>query len=797
MAIQPPSIPLPSGAVLLPFQTQPGTDADFVQHRVLTAADTPAPVWVRAQQLAGQITWKERRDKPFPRGHLVVDGAKPSRTQHPAVDERLGSLTPVTDATSPEELVTAWEQFLTTYRTVVAELAAEADAKRSASREAAQADRDAYEREMRTWVQSHGSLRLRGALAAGVNSVRLYRSERRDAEFPGLFIDADNSAVVAAIDAPSSELLAAHAAVRDYAAERFATPLAIDMVRVTGIPAGIRAEFDLTEDFGGEVRLDTVSVSGWLGRHTLLGFVTAESEIRYEGPASYEIDGHYPPTFMPDRDSVLRPTRYASAYGVTQQAAQDALRGAVEIVIDEMKDEARALESGLEVAADSAYAELWPDEVTEMLSAPVLLDLATTVGLVGWKLGQRQRQQLSSIAECLAFEALLERAESLLHMAGDENELVDDATMEAASTALRELRESLLLDSGGYELHAFMDDQEELGYMQPAQTDPAWLRLWVPLHDTAGDPPPSITASHERSWLDSPEGLSAAEKVARWEEDEQVELPPGPWQIPESPFAPMTHTRPDGVVLTLEVPKAQWGRSAVEGGWTAHKYLTQAAFERGDHAERRQQFKPWSEVFSTLPAALHPRLVDRVVAVIDGAVALAGERMRFSDGAGPMEPLMDASRMTGGAYALRRALERAREDGIVRDPRLSRFGVKHRHWADWDAARFIATVRFALPDAADIDQITGAFNGDLFRYSMHPLALTLEPDPDSDDNVLVRIGLAVEAIADAAELSRRVIDSIVAQHELMPIETDPGEEDEDEDDEPGTATFRIDAVDEV
>ena len=794
MAIQPSSITLPVGTVLLPFQTQPGTDSDFVQHRVLTAADTTAPVWERAEQLAGQITWRERQGKPFPSGHLVVNDAKPSRTQRPAVDERLGSLTPVTNAGSPEELVDAWERFLTAYRTAVAELAAEAEAKRAATRDAAQGERDAYEREMRAWAQAHGSLRLRGALAAGVNSVRLYRSERRDAEFPGLFIDADNSTTVATVDAPSSELLAAHAAVHNYAAERFDPPMAIDMVRVSGIPAGIRAEFELDEDFAGPTRFDAVRVSGWLGRHTLFGFVTPEDGVRYQGPASYEIDAHYPPTFLPDRDSVLRPTRYASAYGVTHQAAQDALRTAVEIVGDEMKQAARNMDSGELDPADSDYAELWPGEVKELLSARVMRNLATTVALVGWKLGQRQRQPLSSIAECLAFEAIIEEGESLLHMAGDENELVDKETIAAAITTVRELRERLLLDSGGDELEAFMDDMEELSYVQPATIEPAWLRLWAPLHDTAGDSPPSITGGHERSWLNSPEGLSAAEQIARWDEDERVELPSGPWQIPDDAFEPMTHSRPDGTVVTLRVPHAPWGRTAVEAGWNARQYPNQTAFEQDDRTER-QEYKPWAEVFATLPAALHPTLVDRVVAVIDGAVALAGERMRFADGAGPMDALMDASRMTGGAYALRRALERAREDAIIRDPRLSRFGVKHRHWADWDAARFIATVRFELADGADIDVVTGAFNGDLFRYSMHPLALALEPD--SDGSVLVRIGLVVEEVTDAADLARRVIDSIVThQHDLIPVDTDPDEGD-DEDDEPGTATFRIEPVGDV
>ena len=148
--------------------------------------------------------------------------------------------------------------------------------------------------------------RLRAMLAAEERPLTLYRQERRDRDFPGLFIDPECRAELRVVEAPSPEAVAAREAVVEHVASSFydADPPDVDIDRVDGPTAGLGGSFI--------VGWEAVRVNGWLGRHALLGLIAPPQHS-----ASWTIDDDYPPQAIVNTHDRLRPTAYGSAYGVS------------------------------------------------------------------------------------------------------------------------------------------------------------------------------------------------------------------------------------------------------------------------------------------------------------------------------------------------------------------------------------------------------------------------------------------------------------------------------------------------
>ena len=86
---------------------------------------------------------------------------------------------------------------------------------------------------------------------------------------------------------------------------------------------------------------------------------------------------------------------------------------------------------------------------------------------------------------------------------------------------------------------------------------------------------------------------------------------------------------------------------------------------------------------------------------------------------GPVGPIDDAAQALAGVVALRNALEEARAAGLIRDSRLTRFGLRHPNFGN-RAARFEANLRLKRPSDVTPDQALDDFHEHIYDFSPLP-----------------------------------------------------------------------------
>lgn len=165
------------------------------------------------------------------------------------------------------------------------------------------------------WADRYGSGRLRRALAGDELPRRLYLEERVSYELPGFEIDFDDSLRLDAV----TEL---------EEVSREALGSVEEEVDLSGIPHEVVDVIRRTTKH--EDRL-AVRIRGWEDGLTAVGYIQAPG-------GSVLIDSGFPFNVPTRGEPPLRPTAYASAYGVRHPAAQEALRSAAIVQTDLFAD---------------------------------------------------------------------------------------------------------------------------------------------------------------------------------------------------------------------------------------------------------------------------------------------------------------------------------------------------------------------------------------------------------------------------------------------------------------------------
>jgi hypothetical protein len=192
---------------------------------------------------------------------------------------------------------------------------------------------------------------------------------------------------------------------------------------------------------------------------------------------------------------------YGSAYGLMNHLAREALKSAAIVRLDhtalafaefnltrELRDVFAEHVPGSEARAyllrcaasgghlqELAIGDLPPIYAQRYLTHGFLKRWIVTVTIVGWKLGQAERHPLTNVAEELALHVLIEDAIASLELAD-----VDDASREAASSALRDLYEDPYEDNDFLALYALRDSDEvqDLDPLGTMGTTDLRLREW-------------------------------------------------------------------------------------------------------------------------------------------------------------------------------------------------------------------------------------------------------------------------------------------------------------------------------
>lgn len=506
-----------------------------------------------------------------------------------------------------------------------------------------------------------------------------------------------------------------------------------------------------------------IRITGWEGGHAAIGDIF--------GPDGAVIIGSgYPHGVANVGDSPIRPTLYGSAYGLRHPDAQEALRRSAIVAVDRLGD----LEG-------EDLGEFLPPDARYLIDEKLVADFIDTLVLVGWKFGQPRPLALSSLAEQIAATMLIEQAEWLLEPTSE-----GTLTREGARQAMGELgafRALVLGKEGALDDLQHRVEQTFASWEAPGLPSARAL-LWAPRYPMAGNPPPRITGDDEPRWtLTASLGLTPRELAAS-EGTEATARHEGEMQARRerlvSEFAGLDWRRdnlgepclaaetPDGDFACLRPPSPLDGAEGT-GTWTYERHQSrESASAQMDPRER--EVLEWPEVFVAYPVSLHPMAVDTVFSVITEGMEWASAVGGHALPAGSATPIRETAAALEGVLAMRRHLEGCRTMDLVRDERLTHFGLRHELFGSSEL-RFLAEARFAMPADRDFDQIESAFNEAVLDFGPLPMSLGIEPD---DDSLIVSCGIGAESIQAASELANEVIARISWRTRLRSIDLQTG-----------------------
>jgi hypothetical protein len=752
---------------------------------VLPSADLLDPdLRARIDSVLRQIGW---RDAPDGIRDVILTDPKPSRRNAKALTERLGPLAPIWEpSTGAPALVEAWEGRLAEAREALDAITNEGADRRRKSLDHDRREKARFEQEMRDWARLNGSPRLNQLIEHDQPAAAVYRDERLARDWPAFHVAEPRELdAVRPAARPTEETLTTLKAVGNHASELAeygeSEPVETSLVYVP----------DDDEDGCHAIR-----VAKWLGRYTLLGWVPKGDEIA-PGPV---ITRRYPDGIALPGGSHLRPTQYASAWGIRRVAASEALKGAASVVSDELPEMPGWTVGDL--LPEELVLPNHPDSDDDLTREQhtILRALSETLSVVAWKLAQPRYLGLSNPAEAIILMALIRQARAQLeiHDQGLTEEAVREADYEIAG-----LIESEILDLGevGEILEAGINYDIDL--MCRRAVEPAWLSLWVPFHSEAGDPPPTVTDGHELYWSDEtgPGGSTLHEEIERRHPTGEARTPA--WQLPAEGWSHLPATGPGprdaaclqtqtgGAVTRLYAPPSLLGGHAA-ASWRALTSPDLAALDDDDDNRIEQHRVSWEDVLTTLPAEAHPWLVDLIVDDLETTDAWQSSVAAHMLVAGPPGPLRQVADAIAGMARVREDLEEAREDCLLRDPRVTRMGVRHPRFADPEAARFIARARFRLRDDDTPEGAQSRFADALFEFVSLPVSPRM--DPAGDGTVVIECGLAVEDLETARDLGHMVIGQVRWHVGVDPVSFD-ADEDNLDGDEDGGIWFEVEPID--
>jgi hypothetical protein len=613
-----------------------------------------------------------------------------------------------------------------------------------------EADQD--RREMAEWADRFGSGKLRLALEKRESPLRLYLRERLQVELPSFALALDDSVPSVPWPDPDEEAIEAHGAVGEWLNASAIRHAACELVRW-------RTEYD---------DRPAIRIRAWQGQ-TVIAPIT-----RTDGSAL--IDGDYPDGVPGKADSRLRPTAYGSAYGLRHPAAQEALRIAAIVSVDQLGD-----------LGPEELLEFLPPDAHDLVDDELVHDIVDTLYLVGWKFGQPRRLLLSNLAEQIVGFILIRQAEGIL----EDKEMLSTAGMEQARLELDDLEQLVLDEEFLYEYLPSVDVQT-LGEIVPPGFTSSRTALWAPWYVEGGEPPPRATGDDEPRWsLSERPGMTAREAVAldsqaREEEKEAEleslagELAQLPWTLEFDHRDPyLLAPRPDGDLACFWPPPAIHGAAPVSPwAWSYGRYPARdAAFDRTVEPQD-DQILDWPEFFRVFPGRFHPLAIDAIFSVIEVALGWTRAVGGHALAAGAVTPFEQCAEALEGIVAMREQLERCRAAGLVRDDRLTRFGVRHELFGSPDL-RFVAEARFAPSPEQTFDEVQGKFNQAIYDFSPLPISLGIEPHEEGDGSLLVRCAMGVPSIEEADDLANEVISQILWRVGLQPIDLEEGEEIDD------------------
>lgn len=183
-------------------------------------------------------------------------------------------------------------------------------------------------------------------------------------------------------------------------------------------------------------------------------------EIRRVGADRWGLSGRRPGK----TDSRPRPTAYGSTYGLRHPAAQEALRIAAIVTMDQLAD-----------LGPEELAESLPPDAGDLVDDELVVDFVDTLFLVGWKFGQPRPLMLSSLAEQIAGLMLIRHAEGSL----EDREVLSPSGLEQARGELADL-EHLALDVEFVYEYLPSVDAQNLGDVVPRGFPEAIRRAIVP-----------------------------------------------------------------------------------------------------------------------------------------------------------------------------------------------------------------------------------------------------------------------------------------------------------------------------
>ncbi|MGH2940450.1 MAG: hypothetical protein ACRDPE_20270 [Solirubrobacterales bacterium] len=611
-----------------------------------------------------------------------------------------------------------------------------------------EADQD--RREMAEWADRFGSGRLRLALQAGDQVRPLYLEERGQMELPGFELCIDEPAQVVPLPEPDKQAVEARESVVEY----------LDILGIRYGTCEIVSR-ETGHDGGAAIRIE-----GWEEGVTAVADIT-----RPDGSAL--IGNGYPDDVPGKSKSRLRPTAYGSAYGLRHPAAQEALRGAAIVSVDQLSD-----------LGGEELEEFLPPDAHDLIDEALVGDFVDTLFLVGWKFGQPRRLPLASLAEQIAGYMLIREAEVMI-------EDVEYLSEEGISEARRELDDLQLSVLDEEFLYEYLPNVEsfELQEMVPAGAGSRRASLWAPLYPMGDAPPPRTTGDDEPEWTltDTP-GLTPRQSVdadgtrRREEKDAELEsfdreIAELPWALEFDRHAPyLLAARPAGDLACFRPPPAIHGAARVSPwAWVYGRYPDRAEAFSSESEPRNHRILDWPDFFRVFPGRSHPLAVDAVLSVIEGTLewvrAVGGHALT----AGAVTPFERSAEALEGVVAMREQLERCRATGLGEDERLTRFGVRHELFGSPDL-RFVAEARFAAPPGRSFDEVQGDFNQAIFDFSPLPISLGIEPYEEEDGSLLVRCAIGADTIVEADELANEVISQILWRVGLQPIDLEEGQE---------------------
>jgi hypothetical protein len=587
---------------------------------------------------------------------------------------------------------------------------------------------------MAEWADRFGSGRLRLALENGESPRRIYLEERLQVELPGFDQILDESVGSAPWPDPDENAIEAHGAICEYLDVSGIRYAACEVVRW-------KTAYD---------DRPAIRIRGWEGE-AVIAYIT-----RSDGSAL--IDGGYPDGVPGKTDSRLRPTAYGSAYGLRHPAAQEALRIAAIVTMDQLAD-----------LGPEELAEYLPPDARDLVDDEFVGDFVDTLFLVGWKFGQPRRLMLSSLAEQIAGLMLIRHAEGSL----EDREVLSSAGLDQARRELDDLEQLALDEEFVYEYLPSIDTQA-LSELVPPGLISRRTALWAPWYVEGGEPPPRATGDDEPTWsLAEQPGTTAREAMAlsSKERDEETEseldslareLAELPWELEFDRHSPyLLAVRAEGDLSCLYPPPAIHGAARVSPwAWVHGRYPDRAAAFSPEGEPQDHRILDWPDFFRVFPRRSHPLAVDAIFSVIEFALewvrAVGGHALT----AGAVTPFEQSVEALEGVVATREQLERCRAAGLVEDERLTRFGVRHELFGSPDL-RFVAEARFAAPPGRSFDEVQGDFNQAIFDFSPLPISLGIEPYEEGDGSLLVRCAMGADSVEEADELANEVISQIL------------------------------------